>query len=77
LRISVRIYEDLDREICLDFWSKVVGIEKEKFVNVNILPGKKQGKLLYGMCRVRVTKGAPLLKEIVGINKAMVASMSL
>jgi len=77
LRISVRIYEDLDREACLTFWSKIVGIEKERFVNVNVLSGGKKGKLLYGMCRVRVSKGAPLLKEIVGINKAMVASMSL
>lgn len=76
LRISVRIYEDLDRETCLNFWSNVVGIEKEKFVNVNVLSGKKKGKLLYGMCRVRVLKGAPLLKEIVGINKAMYESMS-
>jgi hypothetical protein len=76
LRVSVRTYEDLDREVCLDFWSKIVGIEKDKFVNVNVLPGKKKGKLLYGMCRVRVTKGATLLKEIIGINKAMTESMS-
>lgn len=77
MRISVRIYEDLDREQCLDFWSKVVGIDKAKFVNVNVLSGKKKGKLLYGMCRVRVTKGAFLLKKIIGINKAMVSTMSL
>jgi hypothetical protein len=77
LRISVRIYEDLDRDKCLSFWSDIVGIAKEQFVGVNVLPGKKKGKLLYGMCRVRVTKGSLLLKKIVGINKAMVASMSL
>lgn len=77
LRVSVRIYEDLDRDACLEFWSKIVGIEKEKFVSVNVLSGKKKGKLLYGMCRVRVTKGGLLLKKIVGINKAMISSMSL
>ena len=76
LRISVRIYEDLDREKCLDFWSNIVGIDKNKFVSVNVIAGKKKGKLLYGMCRVRVAKGALLLKQIIGINKAMVASMS-
>lgn len=76
LRISVRIYEDLDREKCVAFWSSVVGIPKEKFVNVNVLVGKKTGKLEHGMCRVRVAKGAPLLKKIVGINKAMVSSLS-
>jgi hypothetical protein len=77
LRISIRIYEDLDREDCLNFWSSIVGIEKDKFVSVNVLSGKKKGKLLYGMCRVRVTKGALLLKKIIGINKAMVSSLSL
>lgn len=64
LRISIRIYEDLDKEKCLQFWSKIVNIPKEKFVNVNILPGKKKGKLQYGMCRVRVSKGEKLLKRV-------------
>lgn len=77
LRVSVRIYEDLDREECLSFWSQVVGIPKEQFVNVNVLVGKKKGKLPYGMCRVRVTKGASLLKKIMGINKAMIDNTSL
>lgn len=76
LRISVRTYEDLDVEKCLNFWSAIVKIDKEKFVSVDILAGKKKGKLAYGMCRVRVTKGALLLKKIVGINKAMVAILS-
>ncbi len=77
LRVSVRIYEDLDREKCLLFWSEIVGIPKEEFVNVNVLSGKKKGKLEYGMCRVRVTKGADLLKKITGINKAVFEQMFL
>lgn len=76
LRISVRIYEDLDRDKCLTYWSKIVNIPIEKFVSVNVLPGKKKGKLEYGMCRVRVTKGGELLKKFKGINKAMVYSLS-
>ncbi len=64
LRISIRIYEDLDRDECLQFWSEIVNIPKENFVNVNILPGKKMGKLKYGMCRVRVAKGEELLKKM-------------
>lgn len=71
LRISVRMYEDLDREKCLSYWAYVVGIPKDKFVGVNILSGKKKGKLEYGMCRVRVLKGGDLLKKINGINKAI------
>lgn len=70
-RISVRIYEDLNKEKCLDFWSTVVGIPKEKFVSINILQGKKKGKLEYGMCRIRITKGGDILKKIVAVNKVV------
>lgn len=76
-RVSVRIYEDLDREKCLDFWSGVTGVPKEAFISVNVLQGKKLGKLEYGMCRVRIVKGGDLLKKIVGINKAVFTNLSL
>ncbi len=77
LRFSVRIYEDLDADSCVSFWSDIVKIPKDKFVSVNVLPGKKKGKLEHGMCRVRVIKGGDLLKKIKGINKAMVHNLSL
>lgn len=70
-RISVRLYEDLDINTCLSFWSEVVNMPKESFIGVNILLGKKTGKLKYGMCRVRVAKGGDLLKKINGINKVV------
>lgn len=76
LRISIRIYEDMDRDKCLNFWSQVVRIEKEKFTNVDVLFGKKKGKLEYGMCRVRVIKGGDLLKQIKGINKAFALALA-
>ena len=71
LRVSIRIYEDLDINKCLNFWSKITGIRKEDFVNVNILAGKKKGKLDHGMCRVRIIKGGDLLKKIKSINKVI------
>lgn len=76
LKVSVRIYEDLDKEQCLSFWSEVVGIPKDQFVNVNTLAGKKNGKLRHGMCRVRIKKGGDILKRIVAINKVVAQNMS-
>lgn len=75
--INVRLYEDLDRDKSLSFWSEVVKIPKENLKGVNILLGKKKGKLEYGMCRVRIAKGGDLLKKIKGINRAVFESMSL
>ena len=62
LSINLRIYEDLDREKACNFWSKIVGIPKKKIMYIDVLRGKKNGKLKYGMCRLRVIKGAYFFK---------------
>lgn len=67
LRVTVRIYEDLNKKHAISHWAKIVGIAPKQILNVNVLKGKKKGKLKYGMCRLRVTKGAPHLKLIHGI----------
>lgn len=72
IRVSIRIYEDLDRENCIDYWSKVVGISRDGIASVNVLSGNKKGKLEYGMCRIRVLKGGDLLKKINGMKKAVI-----
>ncbi|MFH0773119.1 MAG: hypothetical protein V1922_02305 [bacterium] len=76
LRVSIRIYEDLDKKKCLEFWSSITGIPINEFVNVNILKGKKIGKLSYGMCRIRITKGGDMLKYIKAIYRRAAALYS-
>ncbi len=76
VQISIRLYEDIDRDQALSFWSEVVGIPKEKFLSVYVLSGKKNGKLQYGMCRIRIIKGGDILKKINGVNKAVVAEFA-
>lgn len=62
LRVTIRIYEDLAREKCIQYWADVLNIPKGNILNVNVLSGKKIGKLPFGMCRVRVTKGQKTFK---------------
>lgn len=69
LRVSIRIYEDMNKNDCLNFWSNLIYLPEDKFQNIYILKGKKQGKLKYGMCRIRVAKGGDYLKQIIAINK--------
>ncbi len=69
LRISIRIYEDLDRIKCLRYWSQITSVPIDKFVSVNVLKGKKVGKLPYGMCRVRVRKGGDMLKYMTALRE--------
>lgn len=73
LRISIRIYEDLDKRKCLEYWSKITGVLPEKFVSVNILKGNKKGKLPYGMCRVRILKGGDMLKYIKALKNRIIS----
>ncbi|MDQ3098201.1 MAG: hypothetical protein M3Q44_00435 [bacterium] len=68
IRVSIRIFEDLDLEECLAFWSKVTGVPSIEFLTVEIKIGSKSGKLRYGMCRVRILKGNVLLKTIKAIK---------
>lgn len=75
--ISLRIYEDLDRESCVNFWSNVVKLDLRDRVSVQILEGSKKGKLLYGMCRVRVRKSGILLKKMEMIKQEILSLNSL
>lgn len=69
LRVTVRIYDDLNRQSAINYWAQIIGIPPARILNVNILVGKKKGKLQYGMCRVRVTKGGFLLKMLKSIQQ--------
>ncbi len=67
LRITLRLYEDINENQARVYWAKIVGISEKKILGINFLPGKKRGKLKYGMCRVRVTKGGPYFKLIMSM----------
>lgn len=67
LRVTLRIYGDLEIKKAKEYWAKICGINTKKILNVNILNGKKTGKLPYGMCRVRVTKSAGSFKLIMSM----------
>ena len=72
LKISIRIYEDLDKNKCLKFWSEITEVPVNKIINVDILKGRKNGKLINGMCRVRVKKAGNLLKSMLAIRNRVV-----
>src|SRR3989344_4987962 len=76
IKISVRVYADLNKQECLKFWSNITAIPVKDFANMEIIKGKEKGKLPFGMCRVRVSKGGDLLKLIKAINKEVISIFS-
>lgn len=67
LRVTLRIYEGMNETEIKRYWSRILNIPEKSILGVNILKGKKEGKLKYGMCRIRVTKGAPHFKLIMSM----------
>jgi hypothetical protein len=66
-RITLRIYEDIDKEEAINYWANVLKLPCSQIIGVNVLSGKKIGKLKYGMCRMRVTRGARYFKLIMSL----------
>jgi hypothetical protein len=67
--LNLRVFEDLNKGKARDYWSRLVGIPKDKIVYIDIRKGRKNGKLPYGMCRLRVVKGGFFLKLFSAIVK--------
>lgn len=67
LKISLRTFQGMDRESVIDFWLKTLKFRREKISYISILKGKKKGRLKYGMCRVRVSRGKDYFKLIMSM----------
>jgi len=64
LRISLRIYDNINIDEAKKYWAEICGIDIKNILSINVLKGKKIGKLPYGMCRIRVSCGGKYFKLI-------------
>ena len=67
IKASVRIYDSIDYEEALDFWSRTLGLKKESFFKPEIISNKKNGKFKFGMCRLRVEKSSKEFKLLMSL----------
>ena len=66
-KVTIRLYQDIDKEAAMLFWAQSLKLPLSCIKNFDILQGKKDGKLLYGMCRIRVERGAEHFKLIMSL----------
>ncbi len=66
-RATIRIFSDIEKNSAVDYWSAALSIPKTCFLNVNVIRGRKEGKLPFGMCRLRVRSGANYFKTIISV----------
>lgn len=57
VQISLRVHSDISVEEAKNYWANITGISQDRIGAVEVIEGKKKGKLKYGMCRVRVKSG--------------------
>jgi hypothetical protein len=67
LQISLRLFEDADRALAIQYWMKTLEVKTDHIRSINVLQGKKHGKLPFGMCRVRVKNNAPYFKILISM----------
>lgn len=79
LEITARIFEDMTdrKQEIAHYWAEVTGLSPMQVRFFDVRSGSKEGKLEYGMCRLRLRKGSECLKLIqsgIGLLKQYVPS---
>lgn len=67
LKISLRLFENIDKKKAISFWLHILSLPKGTIQKIDVISGKKIGKLEYGMCRLRVKKGGKYFKLIISM----------
>ncbi len=57
LALSLRVHREISIPEAKKFWASITGLSTQCIERVEVIDGKKKGKLPYGMCRVRVRSG--------------------
>ncbi|MFA6554004.1 MAG: hypothetical protein WCS89_00670 [Candidatus Paceibacterota bacterium] len=67
LKINLRLYNGISKREAILFWSNILDIKPERIGKIEIVHGQKIGKLKFGMCRIRVAKGAQYFKLLISL----------
>ena len=57
LSLSLRVHTEVSVPEAKKFWARTTGLPERRIERIEVIEGKKKGKLPYGMCRVRVRSG--------------------
>lgn len=57
ITLSLRVHSDISIKESKRFWSNTLSVPIERIGRIEVIEGKKKGKLAHGMCRIRVLSG--------------------
>lgn len=68
IKITIRIFSNLSRKYCINYWSDATGFSKDKFI-IYLNDGGIKGKTIHGICRVTIKKSGYLHKLMDSLTK--------
>lgn len=57
ISLSLRVHAEISLPEAKAYWTRTTGLSQQLIERVEVIEGKKKGKLPHGMCRVRVKSG--------------------
>jgi hypothetical protein len=57
LSLSLRVHSEISVKEAKAYWARTLGLSLKPIERIEVIEGKKKGKLRHGMCRVRVKSG--------------------
>ncbi len=57
ISLSLRVHEEISIPDAKFYWSDALQVPENAITRVEVISGKKKGRLPYGMCRIRVSCG--------------------
>lgn len=65
--VSLRVFNKNIQKRMVDYWSKILSVDKNSITRFEFVDGGKSDRLPLGMCRIRVKKGALYFKKIMSM----------
>lgn len=57
ISLSLRVHSDISISESKTFWANTLRMPRDEIRRVEVIQGRKKGKLKYGMCRIRISSG--------------------
>ncbi len=67
ITVSIRLHDRKRAKEALNFWMNALRVKKTAFMAFEFIYGKKEGKIPYGMCRIRIRRAALYFKRIMSM----------
>lgn len=67
ITIAIRMFDRSRANDAVRFWTEALKVSRTSVMRFEFIEGKKEGRMPYGMCRIRIRKGSLYFKRIMSM----------